>query len=131
MSYQALKSVSTMRIFRDQGLNFRCIILSAFPVFFLIILIAWIFSTNRRRLNWNAIIFGVLLQLIFALFVFKIPAGTKFFLFINDLVIKVIDASTAGSKFVFGNLAFPPGVEGSPGFILAFQGLPAIIFFPH
>jgi concentrative nucleoside transporter, CNT family len=41
----------------------------------------------------------------------------------------VIEASTAGSQFVFGKLALPPGVEGSPGFILAFQALPTIIFF--
>lgn len=96
---------------------------------FVFIAIAWLFSTNRRNLNWSVILFGVSFQLLFALFIFKVPAGTKLFLLINDLVIKVLEASSAGTKFVFGSLSIPPGVEGSHGFILAFQSLPAIIFF--
>jgi CNT family concentrative nucleoside transporter len=61
--------------------------------------------------------------------VFKVPAGTKLFLLVNDAVIKVIDAASAGTQFLFGPLALPPGTRGSPGFILAFQSLPTIIFF--
>lgn len=101
----------------------------SFSGIFILIAIAWLFSTNRRNFNWNVVLSGVGLQLIFAFFIFKIPAGTKLFLFINDLVIKVLDASSAGTKFVFGSLSLPPGVQGSHGFILAFQSLPAIIFF--
>jgi len=91
--------------------------------------VAWLFSTNRKKISWKTVGWGVLLQLLFALFVFRIPAGTKLFLVLNDIVVKVIEASTAGSQFVFGMLALPPGVKGSPGFILAFQALPTIIFF--
>jgi CNT family concentrative nucleoside transporter len=61
--------------------------------------------------------------------VFKVPAGTAFFLAINDIVVKIVDASAAGARFLFGPLAVPPGIEGSPGFILAFQSLPTVIFF--
>ena len=61
-------------------------------------------------------------------------AGTKVFLFINDAVVKVLDSASAGTRFVFGRLAIPPGARGdsgeeSLGFILAFQALPTIIFF--
>ncbi len=65
----------------------------------------------------------------FALFIFRIPAGTRFFLFLNDIVVKVVEASAAGARFLFGSLALPPGTEGSLGFFLAFQALPTIIFF--
>lgn len=85
-------------------------------------------------MNWKAIGWGITLQIIFALFVFIVPAGTNIFLAINDLVIKILDSAAAGSKFIFGRLAFPPEVsndagEASLGFILAFQAFPTIIFF--
>ncbi|MCX7726643.1 MAG: hypothetical protein N2053_07315 [Chitinispirillaceae bacterium] len=95
----------------------------------LLILGGYLFSTNRKRVEWRIVIVGVGLQFLIALFIFKVPAGTKFFLFINDTVIKLIDASTAGVKFLFGPLAEPPASKNSLGFILALQSLPTIIFF--
>lgn len=86
---------------------------------------AWLFSANRREVNWHVIVWGVGLQMLLALFIFIVPAGTKFFLFLNDVVIKVLDSANAGSRFVFGSLAG----ETSLGFILAFQAFPTIIFF--
>jgi CNT family concentrative nucleoside transporter len=103
-------------------------IISFFGIF-AFIGIGWLFSTNRKKMNWMTILTGVGLQLIFALFIFVVPIGAKLFLWLNDIVIKIIDTSTAGTKFVFGSLAIPPGIEGSHGFILAFQSLPTIIFF--
>jgi CNT family concentrative nucleoside transporter len=100
---------------------------------FLLLFIAWLLSSNRNVLNWNVIIWGTLLQFIFALFIFVIPGGATFFLLINDLVVKILESATAGSHFLFGPLALPPGTsaqgETSIGFILAFQALPTIIFF--
>jgi CNT family concentrative nucleoside transporter len=95
---------------------------------------SWVVSTNRRAINWRTVSWGVILQLLFACFLFLIPAGTKLFLIINDLVIKILNSATAGSKFVFGRLALAPGEKGpqgetSLGFILAFQAFPTIIFF--
>lgn len=73
-------------------------------------------------------------QLIFALFIFVVPAGSKVFLFVNDAVVKILDSATAGTRFIFGRFALPPGTkndagEESLGFFLAFQALPTIIFF--
>lgn len=101
----------------------------SFTGIFVLIFIGWIFSNNRRVINWRVIGCGVGLQAAIGLFVFKVPAGTRALLFVNDAVIKVVDASAAGTKFLFGPLALPPGATGSPGFILAFQSLPTIIFF--
>jgi CNT family concentrative nucleoside transporter len=90
---------------------------------------AWLVSADRTRMNWRVIGWGVGLQLAGALFVFVAPAGAKLFLFVNEVVVAVIDAASEGAKFVFGPLAIPPGNEGSMGFFLAFQALPTIVFF--
>ena len=108
--------------------------LISFSGIFILMAFAWMLSTNRRVINWRVILWGTLLQLIFALFIFVLPAGSKVFLIINDAVVKVLDSATAGTKFLFGRLALPPGTkneagEESLGFFLAFQALPTIIFF--
>lgn len=108
--------------------------LVSFSGIFLLILIAWLFSPDKRNINWRVIIWGVLLQLGIAAFIFLVPAGTKFFLFLNDVAIKVLGSASAGARFVFGRLALSPGEisesgETSLGFILAFQAFPTIIFF--
>jgi len=101
---------------------------------FILLGFAWLCSSNRRVLNWQLILWGIGLQFLFALFIFQVPAGARIFLFINNVVVKVLDSATAGTKFLFGRLALPPGTvnesgEPSLGFILAFQALPTVIFF--
>ncbi|GAB4542448.1 MAG: NupC/NupG family nucleoside CNT transporter [Thermodesulfovibrionia bacterium] len=101
---------------------------------FILMLFAWALSTNRKVINWRAIFWGVSIQLLFALFIFLVPAGTRFFLFLNDVVVKVIGVAGDGARFIFGRLALPPGTknefgEESIGWIFAFQALPTIIFF--
>jgi len=108
--------------------------LVSFAGIFVLMAFAWLFSTNRKVINWRVIFWGTVIQLIFALFIFIIPVGTKAFLFINDAVVKVLDSASAGTRFLFGRLALPPGAknemgEESLGFILAFQALPTIVFF--
>jgi len=99
---------------------------------FILLGFAWVCSTNKKQMNWRVILWGLCLQFLFAFFVFIVPAGAKVFLFVNDLVIKILDS--AGARFLFGRLALPPGTtaengETSLGFFLAFQGLATIIFF--
>jgi CNT family concentrative nucleoside transporter len=101
---------------------------------FVMMFVAWLFSLDRRVVNWRVIIWGLALQTVFAIFIFVVPAGAKILLLVNDVVVKVLDSATAGTKFLFGRLALPPGTvneagEESLGFFLAFQALPTIIFF--
>jgi len=108
--------------------------LVSFLGIFILIGFAWIFSSDKKNMNWKVIIWGVGLQILIALFIFVIPAGTKLFLVLNNVVIKVLDSASAGARFVFGRLALAPGQiseagETSLGFILAFQAFPTIIFF--
>ncbi len=108
--------------------------LVSFAGIFILLGLAWLFSSNRRNVNYRVILWAIVLQFIFASFVFLIPAGAKFFLYLNDIVISVLESASAGAEFVFGRLALPPGTqnkygESSLGFFLAFQALPTIIFF--
>jgi CNT family concentrative nucleoside transporter len=96
--------------------------------------VAWLFSTDRKVVNWRVLGWGIGLMLFVAFFIFVIPAGARVFLWVNNAVAAVLDTATAGTKFVFGRLGLPPGAvneagETSLGYFLAFQGLPTIIFF--
>ncbi|MBN2182190.1 MAG: hypothetical protein JW715_09770 [Sedimentisphaerales bacterium] len=108
--------------------------LVSFSGIFILLGIAWILSADRKNMNWRVIFWGIGLQMAIALFIFVIPAGKNFFIIVNEIVVKVLDSASAGTKFVFGPLALPPGQvndsgEKSVGFILAFQSFPTIIFF--
>ncbi len=96
---------------------------------FVLLGFAWLCSSHRGRMNWRAVGWAVGLQLLFGLFIFVVPGGRSVFLWLNDIVVKILDCSAAGTRFVFGSLAIPPGEDGSLGFILAFQALPTIVFF--
>jgi CNT family concentrative nucleoside transporter len=101
---------------------------------FILMFLGWLFSANRRILNMRCIIGGLAIQLSLAVLVFRTPATTRMFLWLNDVVVKVLESATAGQKFLFGPLALAPGQSGSQGqvsvgFILATQALPVIIFF--
>lgn len=108
--------------------------LVSFLGIFVLVGFAWLCSSNRKLVNLRVVFWGVTLQLLFAFFIFVVPIGAKVFLFINKVVVAVLDCATAGTKFLFGRLALPPGAvsetgETSLGHILAFQALPTIMFF--
>ncbi len=97
--------------------------------FFAFALIAWLLSSNRRRVNWKTIGWGMGLQLVFGLLIFRLPGAQQVFIWLNDGVLALLDASKSGSTFLLGPLAAAPGEPGSVGFILLFQALPIAIFF--
>jgi CNT family concentrative nucleoside transporter len=108
--------------------------LVSFAGIFVLLAVAWVFSADRRNMNWRVIGWAVALQLLVALFIFVVPAGTKVFLLVNGVVVEILESAGAGARFVFGPLALGPGQVGedgaqSLGFILAFQAFPTIIFF--
>ena len=92
---------------------------------FVLLGIAWLFSKNKKAINYKTVIMGTLIQIVFAFLVLKFPPGRKFFEIMNDVIIKVISFSEEGAKFIFGNLIN----NQSLGYIFAFQVLPTIIFF--
>ena len=69
-----------------------------------IIGIAVLFSENRKKINWRLVGTGLGLQVVFAVFILKIPAGAKFFNFISQGITKLLDFTKEGSSFLFGPL---------------------------
>ncbi|HEY7637035.1 MAG TPA: NupC/NupG family nucleoside CNT transporter [Gemmatimonadales bacterium] len=82
-------------------------------------------SHNRRAIRWRVVAWGLGLQVLFAIFVLRIPAGQALFRWLGALVTAILSYSYVGSQFVFGELGKP---NSSLGVIFAFQILPAIIF---
>src|SRR5215211_7924767 len=91
--------------------------------------VAWLLSSNRRRVAWKTIGWGVALQFLIGLIIFRLPVSHRIMLWLNDAVLALLNASKSGSVFLFGPLAASPGESGSIGFILVFQVLPVVIFF--
>src|SRR5215207_9691693 len=91
--------------------------------------IAWLLSSNRRRIAWKTIAWAVGLQLLTGLIIFRLPVSHRILLWLNDAVLVLLNASKSGSAFLFGPLAASSGEPGSVGFILVFQVLPVVIFF--
>ena len=91
--------------------------------------VAWLLSSNRRRIAWKTIAWAVALQLLIGLIIFRLPVSQRVLLAVNDAVVVLLNASKSGSVFLFGPLAASPGETGSVGFTLVFQVLPVVIFF--
>jgi concentrative nucleoside transporter, CNT family len=88
------------------------------------LLLAYIFSTNRRAIRLKTVAWGLGLQFAFAVFVLRIDAGRMMFQKAGDAVTKLLSYAYAGSHFVFGDLAKP----GSQLGFFAFGVLPTVIF---
>lgn len=87
--------------------------------------IAWLFSLDRRNVDWKLVATGVTLQIAFAALVLLVPGGKDVFDALGMVFVKVLGFVAAGSNFIFGSLM---DVQKF-GFIFAFQVLPTIIFF--
>ncbi len=104
-----------------------------------IIAIAMAFSNNRKAINWKLVGTGLGIQFILAIFILKgtnmaefwAPLGwpKAFFSWVSSFFVVVLDFTTAGAEFIFGDLALSPGMEDSMGHFFAFQVLPTIVFF--
>jgi len=101
--------------------------------------LAYLLSSDRRHINWRTVGGGLLLQIVLAVFILKgremgawfAPLGwpKEFFAWVSSFFVLVLNFTTEGARFVFGNLALSPGTADSLGFFFAFQVLPTIIFF--
>ena len=91
-----------------------------------LIFIAFLFSKNRKAIDWKIVGLGLAFQLIIAIGVLKVEFIKDIFEFVGGLFISVLDFTRAGSKFLFEGLVVDMDTFG---FIFAFQVLPTIIFF--
>ncbi|WJW83300.1 NupC/NupG family nucleoside CNT transporter [Moellerella wisconsensis] len=96
-----------------------------------LIVIAIIFSNNRRAINKRTVIGAFLLQVSLGAFVLYIPAGRKILAALSDGISNIIAYGEVGTQFIFGGLVSDKMFElfGGGGFIFALRVLPAIVFF--
>ena len=90
-----------------------------------LILIAFVFSSNRKAIKWRIVGIGLTIQLVLALGILKIPLVRSGFEFVGKIFVVILDFTREGSVFLFGDLLNVDSV----GFIFALQILPTIIFF--
>ena len=69
-----------------------------------IFLIVFLMSNNKKAINYKTVVTGFILQILLAVFIFKVPLGEKIFLMIGAFIKKILDFATEGGIFVFGPL---------------------------
>lgn len=110
-------------------------------------LLAWALSVDRRVVAWRVVLWGVGLQLVFALFILKTPVGVAVFDAMNRGVVALLGFTVEGARFIFGDLVYNnvpmglgeagtnapiqeiPNQVARTGASFAFNVLPTIIFF--
>jgi CNT family concentrative nucleoside transporter len=99
-----------------------------------VLLAAWLGSTNRKRIRWRTVAWGLGLQVTFAFLVLRFDYGQRFMAWAGGVVNSMLSATFAGTRVLFGQLGLPnSGAFGNllppnSGSIFAFQVLPTIIF---
>jgi concentrative nucleoside transporter, CNT family len=101
-------------------------ILNGFIGVFALIVILYLLSENRKRVNWRTIGMALALQLTFAFLVIKISWVRTGFEHVSGFFVTLLSFTKAGSTFLFGSLVTQ---IDSFGFIFVFQVLPTIVFF--
>lgn len=97
-----------------------------------IILIAILFSNNKKIINYKLIVLGLTLQIITGFFILRVPLGKHIFEILAKGVTAILELSRVGGKFVFGPLADQVLLSkifgASNGFIFIIQIVPTIVF---
>lgn len=103
------------------------------------VLVAWLLSYDRKRINWRLVLSGLGLQALFGVVVLKTDVGRAIFRTLGDLITGLLGFQEQGARFVFGNLVqstvpvtgegATAGMVAQTGAYFAFNVLPTIIFF--
>ena len=91
-----------------------------------LVFLAFIFSRNKKNINWSLVIKGLLIQLLLAILILKVPFIQNIFEWISSIFVIILQFSKQGALFLFGETLVNSNEFGA---IFAFQILPTIIFF--
>ena len=94
---------------------------------FVLILISYILSVNKKAINWRTVVFGLGAQIFLAIGVLKVSFVQNFFEWVGSLFIAVLDFTLEGTKFLFAS--FSTGEIEAPLVTFAISILPTVIFF--
>ena len=90
-----------------------------------LLLIAVLFSADRKQISWKTVGVGLMIQIIIAIGVLKIGFIKAIFEILGNFFTKILEYTGAGTKMLLGEF----GNVETYGFIFVFQALPVIIFF--
>ena len=120
-----LQSEESLGVIPSQGFSFTSIWRGVLGMISLLF-IAFLFSSNRRAINWKTVGIGLAFQLVIAIGVLKVSFVQNAFEAVGQVFVSILEFTRAGSKFLFDGLVVDMDTFG---FIFAFQVLPTIIFF--
>jgi CNT family concentrative nucleoside transporter len=120
-----LQSEENLGVIPSQGFSFTSIWRGVLGMISLLF-IAFLFSSNRRAINWKTVGIGLAFQLVIAIGVLKVSFIQNIFEAVGQVFVSILEFTRAGSKFLFDGLVVDMDTFG---FIFAFQVLPTIIFF--
>lgn len=122
---QNVTTTNVMDMVANDGFSFNSLGRGVLGMFALLLL-AYLFSSNRTAINWKTVGIGLALQLIIAIGVLKVPFIQLAFEQVGRVFVSILEFTRAGSKFLFEGLVVDTNTFG---YIFAFQVLPTIIFF--
>ena len=123
---QSVAAQESSEIVSSQGFTLNSLFRGLLGMFVLI-LISYLLSSNRKAINWRTVGLGLGAQVILAIGVLKVPIVQSFFEWVGSLFIAVLDFTMEGTKFLFA--AFSTGKIEAPLVTFAISILPTVIFF--
>lgn len=109
---------------KNPGISFISILRGIFGMFILFI-IGYLFSKNRKAIDWKLALKGTLLQVVLAILILKVPFVSNIFDFLAKAFARVIEFAHNGALFLFGQGDTMPSMMKN----FAFWILPSVIFF--
>jgi concentrative nucleoside transporter, CNT family len=91
-----------------------------------LVFLAFLFSKNKKEINWSLVSKGILIQLVLAFLILKVPFVQNIFEWMSQVFVIILQFSKNGALFLFGDTLVNSNNFGA---IFAFQILPTIVFF--
>ena len=124
INYFSISEALQNEIILSQGFSLESIVRGIIGMISLV-LIAYLFSSNKKAINWKTTFLGLTSQLILAVLILRVEFVQSIFEFFGKIFVKTLDFTMEGSRFLLGDMV---NVE-SFGYVFLFQVLPTIIFF--
>ena len=124
INYFSISELIQNEIILSQGFSLESILRGIIGMISLVF-IAYLFSSNKKAINWKTTFLGLTSQLILAVLILRVEFVQSIFEFFGKIFVKTLDFTMEGSKFLLGDMV---NVE-SFGYVFLFQVLPTIIFF--
>ena len=105
------------------SLSFVSLVRGVIGILFLLLL-SFLLSENRRRVDFKLVGIGLLLQLLFAVAIMYVPAFSALLEGCGRVFVKLMDFTSAGLTFLLG-----PYASKANGFSFLIHSLPIVIFF--